>query len=98
MMENGPSPHSGPWRSVMRKLLAAVVVASSLLLALGLPHPAAAQEPPTISTAGLTCTNGVCDLGTGNVGTFLNLAISASGGSGPTPFTWKVVSGKLPAG
>jgi hypothetical protein len=32
------------------------------------------------------------------VGTFLNLAISASGGAGPTPFTWKVVAGKLPAG
>jgi large repetitive protein len=82
----------------MRKLLAAIVVASSLLLALGLAGLASAQEPLTVNTAGLTCTNGVCDLGTGNVGTFLNLAISSSGGSGPTPFTWKVVSGKLPAG
>jgi hypothetical protein len=83
----------------MRKPLALVMVASALLLALELPGHAAAQPAPlTIITAGLTCTNGVCDLGTGNVGTFLNLAISASGGSGPTPFTWKVVSGKLPAG
>ncbi len=82
----------------MRKMLAPVVAAGSLLLALGLSGQASAQEPPTISTVGLTCTNGVCKLGTGNVGTFLNLAISASGGSGPTPFTWKLVDGKLPAG
>ena len=82
----------------MRTMLAPLVAAGSLLLALGLSGQASAQEPPTISTAGLTCTNGVCELGTGNVGTFLNLAISASGGSGPTPFIWKLVDGKLPAG
>jgi hypothetical protein len=40
----------------------------------------------------------LCDLGTGNVGTFLNLSISATGGAGPTPFQWRVVSGKLPTG
>ncbi len=83
----------------MRKLFAPVVAAGSLLLALVLPGQASAQnEPLTINTTGLSCGNGVCELGTGNVGTFLNLAISASGGSGPTPFTWKVVGGKLPAG
>ena len=83
----------------MRKLFAPAVLAVSLLVAAGLPAQAFAQaEPLSISTVGLTCTNGVCDLGTGNVGTFLNLAISATGGSGPTPFAWKVVSGKLPAG
>ncbi len=83
----------------MRKLFAPAVLAGSLLMAAGLPAQAFAQaEPLSISTVGLTCTNGVCDLGTGNVGTFLNLAISATGGSGPTPFTWKRVSGKLPAG
>lgn len=81
----------------MKRVLAPVVAASSLLL--GPPGQASAQSTPlTITTAGMTCTNGVCDLGTGNVGTFLNLAISSSGGSGPTPFTWKVVGGKLPAG
>src|SRR6266567_2556007 len=86
-------------RVMMRKLFAPAVLAGSLLMAAGLPAQAFAQaEPLSISTVGLTCTNGVCDLGTGNVGTFLNLAISATGGSGPTPFTWKRVSGKLPAG
>src|SRR5712691_202479 len=83
----------------MKRMLAPVVAASSLLLVFGVPVQASAQTAPlTIITAGLTCTNGVCDLGTGNVGTFLNLSISSSGGSGPTPFTWRVVSGKLPAG
>jgi hypothetical protein len=83
----------------MRKMLASVVAAGSLLLVLGSPGRASAQnEPLTINTAGLSCANGVCDLGTGNVGTFLNQAITSSGGSGPTPFTWKVVSGRLPAG
>jgi hypothetical protein len=83
----------------MRKMLTSALVAGSLLALASLPAQAHAQtEPLSISTVGLTCTNGVCDLGTGNVGTFLNLAISATGGAGPTPFQWKVVSGKLPAG
>jgi large repetitive protein len=83
----------------MKTRLAAVVAASLVLVVLGLPREVSAQSSPlTVSTTGMTCTNGVCDLGTGNVGTFLNLAISASGGSGPTPFPWRVVAGKLPAG
>jgi large repetitive protein len=82
----------------MKTKLTALLAAGLLLVTLGLSRQVSAQNQPlTISTTGLTCTNGVCDLGTGNVGTFLNLSISASGGSGPTPFTWKVFSGKLPA-
>ena len=82
----------------MRNPVALVTAAASLLLVLSFPGQAVAQTTLTINTAGLSCTNNVCDLGTGNVGTFLNLAITSSGGSGPTPFTWKVVSGRLPAG
>jgi hypothetical protein len=83
----------------MRKILTSAILAGSLLAPASLPAQALAQtQPLSISTVGLTCTNGVCDLGTGNVGTFLNLSISATGGVGPTPFQWKVVSGKLPAG
>src|SRR5712692_10492093 len=88
-------------RVMIKTKLAAIVEASLLLLVLVLGQPlqvSAQNQPLTINTTGLTCTNGVCELGTGNVGTFLNLSISASGGSGPTPFTWKVVGGKLPAG
>src|SRR5260221_10470301 len=81
----------------MKKGLAAIVAASSVLLLLvlavilGVPRSASAQTPLTISTVGLTCTNGVCVLGTGNVGTFLDLAISASGGSGTStgPDQWR---------
>jgi len=84
---------------MMRKLLALAMLAGSLLAAVTLPAPALAQAPPlAIDTVGLACANGVCALGTGDVGTFLNLSLSATGGSGPTPFHWKVVSGKLPAG
>src|SRR6266704_6897063 len=83
----------------MKRALPHIVGTGLLLVAFGFPDVAVPQSQPlTINTSGPTCTNNVCDLGTGNVGTFLNLAISASGGSGPTPFTWKVVDGKLPAG
>src|SRR5262249_6434832 len=50
-------------------------------------------SPLVISTVGLTCTNGVCALGPGNVGTFFAQAISESGGTGPTPFRWDLVAG-----
>jgi Putative Ig domain len=84
---------------MMKRKLATVVAAGLMLSALVLPHRVSAQSQPlTINTTGLSCSNGVCDLGSGNVGTFLNLSISSSGGSGPTPFTWRVVTGKLPAG
>lgn len=82
----------------MKTRLLAIVAAGLLLVAPGLFRQASAQSQPlTIGTGGLTCTNGVCDLGTGNVGTFLNLSITSSGGTG-TPHTWRVVDGKLPAG
>ncbi len=51
---------------------------------------------PTIITAGLTCTSGVCQLGPGNVGTFFAQFISESGGQGPTPFRWNLIAGRLP--
>ena len=39
-----------------------------------------------------------CVLGPGNVGTFFNEYVTSSGGQGPTPYTWRLVSGSLPAG
>jgi Putative Ig domain len=51
-----------------------------------------------VITAGFSCTNGVCTLGPGNVGTFFNEYVTSSGGSGPTPYTWKLVSGSLSSG
>jgi hypothetical protein len=81
----------------MRKMFARAVAGGSLLLVFGLVSPAAASSL-IINTAGMSCTNGVCTLGPGNVGTFLNVPLTSSGGSGPTPYTWKLVSGTLPAG
>ncbi len=89
----------------MKERLRALVAASSLLLALGLPQSISAEDPPpppssslVIITGGLTCANGVCALGPGNVGTFFNQAISQSGGQGPPPFDWSLVAGVLPDG
>ena len=81
----------------MRKMFATAVAVAALLLVPGLVSPAAASSL-IINTAGMSCTSGVCTLGPGNVGTFLNLPITSSGGSGPTPYTWKLISGTLPAG
>jgi hypothetical protein len=82
----------------MKKMLAPFVAAVALLFVFCLPQQALAQNaPPTINTAGLTCTKGVCDLGSRHVGTFLNVPITSSGGSGPTPYTWKVATDQLPA-
>ena len=62
------------------------------------PAATATPQPLTVITAGFSCTNGVCTLGPGNVGTFFNEYVSSSGGRGPTPYTWKLVSGSLPSG
>jgi Putative Ig domain len=62
------------------------------------PPATATPQPLIVITAGFSCTNGVCTLGPGNVGTFFNEYVTSSGGSGPTPYTWKLVSGSLPSG
>jgi hypothetical protein len=85
----------------MRRRLKAILMAGGLL-ALGLTQTATASAagpfpgPLTIDTGSYTCTNGVCDLGSGNVGAFFAGAATSFGGSGPTPYTWSVVAGSLP--
>jgi hypothetical protein len=69
------------------------------LSALGLGQTATgsvASAPLTIDTGGYVCYQGVCDLGSGNVGAFFAGAATSFGGQGPTPYTWSVVSGNLP--
>ena len=63
-----------------------------------LPTPTPTPQPLQVVTAGFTCTNGVCTLGPGNVGTFFNEYVTSSGGQGPTPYTWRLVAGSLPDG
>jgi large repetitive protein len=75
-------------------LLAVALLAPSLALT---ATASAASQPLTIDTGSYTCTNGVCDLGSGNVGSFFAGVVTSVGGTGPTPYTWSVVSGSLPA-
>lgn len=76
------------------------LIMAGALLALGLTQtgPAsAASQPLTIDTGSYICTNGVCDMGSGNVGAFFAGVATSFGGVGPTPYTWRVSSGILPA-
>jgi hypothetical protein len=67
------------------------------------PTPSPTPDPGwpaqvTIITDGYSCSNGVCLLGPGNVGTSFAEPVTSKGGMGPTPYTWSVVAGQLPAG
>ena len=85
----------------MGRRLKAFLMAGALLT-LGLTQTATASAagpfpgPLTIDTGSYTCTKGVCDMGSGNVGAFFAGAATSFGGSGPTPYTWSVVAGSLP--
>ena len=77
-----------------------VFLLAGALLALGLSQTAAgssASQPLTIDTGGYTCSRGICDLGSVNVGAYFAGAASSFGGVGPTPYSWSVVAGNLPA-
>jgi len=64
------------------------------------PTSATSAAPLRIDTAseGYSCNNGVCSLPSGTVGTSYAAPITSGGGVGPTPYTWSVVAGSLPAG
>lgn len=58
----------------------------------------AGPTPLQVDTFGLTCTAGVCDLGSSSiVGDFMFTSFTAIGDTAP-PFTWALVAGVLPAG
>jgi hypothetical protein len=63
-------------------------------------YPTPTPQPLFIDTAseGYPCSNGVCTFPNGNLNTSYNAPITSGGGSGPTPYTWSVVAGSLPAG
>ncbi len=64
------------------------------------PTPTSTTQPLFIDTAseGYPCSNGVCTFPSGNVETSYAAPITSGGGTGPTPYTWSVVAGSLPAG
>jgi Putative Ig domain len=64
------------------------------------PFPTTTAQPLFVDTGseGYTCSNGVCVFPEGNVNTSYAAPITSGGGTGPTPYTWSVVAGSLPAG
>jgi hypothetical protein len=72
-------------------------------LAAGPPAVAATAAPPTLLTQNFACSNGVCEVGPGNVGVSFSVVLLATGGpvyTGPecSPYLMSVVSGSLPPG
>jgi hypothetical protein len=90
----------------MRSPLKLVLITGSLLAAsLGAAASAGAATapPPVMDTSVFACTNGVCEVGPGNVGMAFGagLNVTGDGVSGKfygDDFTMKVISGSLPPG
>ena len=94
----------------MRSPLKALLITGSIAAAiLGAALPAttasAAEVAPTLSTTNFACSNGVCEVGPGNVGMSFAAGMYGTGGPTCTPgpcngnnFLMSVVSGSLPPG
>ena len=92
----------------MRSPLKALLITGSIAAAiLGAALPAttasAAEVAPTLSTTNFACSNGVCEIGPGNVGMSFAAGLDAVGQQcsdmgGTTPEVTKVASGSLPPG
>ena len=84
----------------MRSLLKALLVTVALVAAsLGgaASATAATSSPPTLDTSHFACSNGVCEMGPGNVGMSFAAGLYATAPNSPT-FLITVVSGSLPPG
>jgi len=90
----------------MRSLLKALLVTGALVAAsLGgaASATAATPSPPTLDTSHFTCSNGVCEIGPGNVSMPFAMGLTAVGqqcgtDGGTTPEVTNVASGSLPPG
>jgi len=94
----------------MRSPLKALLITGTLVAAsLGAATSAgAATAPPTLITTNFACSNGVCEVGPGNVGMSFAAGMYGTGGPTCTPgpctdqdaeyFVMSVVSGSLPPG
>jgi hypothetical protein len=89
----------------MRGPIKTLVMVGALITAgLGAAAPAtAATAPPTLNTSNFACSNGVCEVGPGNVGMPFAAGVDGTGGpvyNGPecNAYVMKVVSGSLPPG
>jgi len=91
--------------SARRWRVAAFLVPSLLLATLGAvgSATAATTSASTVNTSNFACSNGVCEIGPGNVGMPFAAAVPGTGGPayyGPEcdPYIMSVVSGSLPPG
>ena len=92
----------------MRSPLKVLLITGSLVAAsLGASvSAAAATAPPVMDTSGFACTNGVCEVGPGNVGMPFAAGLNVKLGSAPLAgerevggeYTMKIISGSLPPG
>jgi len=84
-------------------LITGSLVAASLGASASASATAATPAPPTLITSNFACSNGVCEVGPGNVGMPFAAGLDGTGGpayTGPecNPYTMKVISGSLPPG
>ena len=86
----------------MRSPLKALLITGSLVAAsLGAAaSAAAATAPPTLRTTNFACSNGVCEVGPGNVGMPFGAGLLGLPTVPSTciPYTYSVISGSLPPG
>jgi hypothetical protein len=80
-----------------RRLKVLVVAGALVAFSITTATAASAASTLTVDTGGYICSRGVCDLGSGNVGAFVAGVVTSVGGQGPTPYTWSVAAGSLPA-
>ena len=86
----------------MRSPLKALLITGSLVAASlgGAASATAATAPPTLMTTHFACSNGVCEMGPGNVGMPFGTALLGLPTDPSTciPYTYSVISGSLPPG
>ncbi len=90
--------HSRARSAVILALVGCITVLSAVSVS---ARPAASSSPLMFITDGLSCDNGVCALGSGNVGANYGQNIAITGGSCGSPCSlpvFTVVAGKLPPG
>jgi hypothetical protein len=87
------------WRPVRVLVMVAAMLAAGLGAAVS--ASAATTSNPSLSTVNYACSNGVCEVGPGNVGIAFGAVLNGTGGPiGTQPGTYiiSVISGSLPPG